>query len=110
MNWHNTFHNFKRTIFSNGSDESRRNSDDDDNEQPRKGQNSATERFKRRMSYVPPRYRKNSVNKSAAASRANTSKKKDMSEKTMSALSKRSVRNFDDKKYKSNSHLTPVDW
>ena len=61
------------------------------------------------MSYVPPRYRKNSINTSA--SRANSSgDKKNLSDKTMSALSRRSIRNFDDKKYKSTNNLTPVDW
>ena len=65
------------------------------------------------MSYVPPRYRKNSINpnsKSRANSNSDEDKKKNLSDKTMSALSRRSIRNFDDKKYKSNNNLTPVDW
>lgn len=64
------------------------------------------------MSYVPPRYRKNSINPNSGNSRANSNSgdKKNLSDKTMSALSRRSIRNFDDKKYKSNNNLTPVDW
>ena len=64
------------------------------------------------MSYVPPRYRKNSINPNSGNSRANSNSgnKKNLNDKTMSALSRRSIRNFDDKKYKSNNNLTPVDW
>ena len=58
-----------------------------------------------RMSYVPPGLRKNSSKKSAISIHNGKNY-----EKTMSALSKRSVRKFDDKKYHSNSHLTPVNW
>ena len=47
---------------------------------------------------------KNSINTST--SRANSSgDKKNLSDKTMSALSRRSIRNFDDKKYKSNARM-----
>ena len=74
---------------------------------------SSADRHKRRMSYVPPKYRRNAVNKTLAdvkRSTKDTKDKSDLDAKTMSALSRKSVRNFDDKKYKSNSHLTPVDW
>lgn len=74
---------------------------------------SAAERFSRRMSYVPPKSRKKSINKSAAQKKQSDSqnlKTDDDKNKNMSALSRRSVKNFDEKKYRSNSHLTPVDW
>ena len=62
------------------------------------------------MSYKPsaPRLRKQSISKSAQKQFGSQNLKNE--EKNMSALSKRSVKNFDDKKYRSNSHLTPVDW
>ena len=72
---------------------------------------SAAERFSRRMSYIPPRLRKNSISKSAQKKPSESQKSNtDGKDKSMSALSKRSVKNFDDKKYRSSSHLTPVDW
>ena len=77
---------------------------------------SAAERLSRRMSYIPPRLRKNSINKSAPQNKKPLDSKNlktttDEKDKNISsAMSKRSVKNFDDKKYRSNSHLTPVDW
>ena len=41
-------------IYSRGSDESKRNTDDES------GSDTASDRYKRRMSYVPPRYRRHS--------------------------------------------------
>ena len=74
---------------------------------------SAAERFSRRMSYVPPKSRNKFINKSTAQKKQSDSqnlKTDDGKDKNMSALSRRSVKNFDEKKYRSNSHLTPVDW
>jgi hypothetical protein len=66
------------------------------------------------MSYVPPKSRKKSINKSAAQKKQSDSQKNlktdDGKDKIMAALSRRAVKNFDEKKYRSNSHLTPVDW
>ena len=66
---------------------------------------SAASRYKKRMSYVPPRMRKNS-----SRSKSEKNDENDKEKKALSAMSKRSVRNFDDKKFRSSSHLTPVDW
>ena len=74
---------------------------------------SAAERFNRRMSYKPTttRLRKQSISKSAQKQFGSQNLKNESdTQKNMSAMSKRSVKNFDDKKYRSNSHLTPVDW
>lgn len=83
-----------------GQSRRRRNSDEsEDNQSPvsrapsSRSKVSSAERFNRRMSYVPPRVRKNSIKKGAE-----------------SAVSRRTVKNFDEKKYQSNSLLTPVDW
>ena len=66
---------------------------------------SAQSRYRKRMSYVPPRQRKNSSLKKDQKNEENEKEKQ-----ALSALSRRSVRNFDDKKFGSSSHLTPVDW
>lgn len=98
---------------SDHSEKSRRDSGKSRREDSVKSRLDSSEKRKRRMSYVPPRLRQ----KTPAANGRNGRNKSDsdddkkgMSKQQASALSKRSVRNFDDKKYKSNSHLTPVDW
>ena len=94
---------------------SRRGSGSDRDDRPWSGKStmttksrleSAQSRYRKRMSYVPPRQRKNSsLNKKDQKNEENEKEKQ-----ALSALSRRSVRNFDDKKFRSSSHLTPVDW
>ena len=107
--------NFNFDFFSDSPRRFRRSSgsgsDREDNERPWSGKSSksrlesAQSRYKKRMSYVPPRLRKNSLRNKEQKNEENEKEKQ-----ALSALSRRSVRNFDDKKFRSNSHLTPVDW
>ena len=104
-------------LFISESPRSRRGSGSDrDDNRPWSGKStmttksrleSAQSRYKKRMSYVPPRQRKNS---SLRQSKDQKNEENEKEKQALSALSRRSVRNFDDKKFRSSSHLTPVDW
>lgn len=103
--------NYRRKIESASESEDHDKSEDSEHEPVSRAPSSkskvaSADRFSRRMSYVPPRMRKNSVKKSAAQ----TKEKLDKAGSGNSALSRKSIKNFDDKKFHSNSHLTPVDW
>lgn len=94
--------NYRRKYASDSDDEEKSEGSEISRATSSKSKVASADRFSRRMSYVPPRMRRSSVSKKSAQMQ--------MEKANHSAVSRKSVKNFDDKKYRSNSHLTPVDW